>query len=302
MQFIDILIIIFLGFLAKKSGLVKEKDGEGLSRIVFNFTLPAMAIETFSAIKPDASLIYLAAASLALGLLSGLAGLFVFRGEPAGMKGMLLMPLLGVNIGLFAFPLVEAIWGKDIIKYFGVFDMGNSIIIFVLCYVVGAVFASGKDSGKGTVDVRDILRKVSRSVPLIVYILTMILRLLNLNYPKIILDVAGIIAKANMPLSLLVLGIFLSFSFEKRHVKKIAAVIGLKYAMGAAIGCILYFTVQVEPYYRYTLLVGAVLPTSLSIIPYAVEFGYDPKFVGAVSNLSILISIGVMWGLSLVLK
>lgn len=297
-DYLYVIAIIGLGFLAKKAGLVKEKDGEGLSRIVFNFTLPAVVIDSLSTISIDMSLIYLALIALMLGLVAGTLGLIFFRKEDSRTKGMMLMPLLGINIGLFAYPLVEAIWGKDIIKYFGVLDMGNSVIIFALCYIVGAVFSSKT----GGIDYRNILKKVSRSIPLIVYILTVLLRLANWNYPGFVLKVASIIAQANMPMSLLVLGIFLSFSFEKETLGKIFRVIGLKYAVGAVFGIILFSILPYEPYYRYTALVGVLLPTSLSIIPYAVEFEYDAKFIGAVSNISILISLVLMWGFSIFLK
>ena len=41
---------------------------------------------------------------------------------------MMIVP--GFNIGLFAYPLVEGIWGQEGIKYFGMFDMGNAFIVF----------------------------------------------------------------------------------------------------------------------------------------------------------------------------
>ena len=297
-DYLFVIVIIGLGFIAKKAGLVKIKDGEGLARIVLNFTLPAVVIDAFSTIVIDMSFIYLSLIALLLGVITGTLGLLLLRKEDYQTKGMLLMPLLGVNVGLFAYPLVEAIWGKDIIKYFGVFDMGNSIVIFVLCYIVGAIFSSKT----GNIDYRNILKKVSRSIPLIVYILTMLLRLVHWNYPSFVLKVAAVIAQANMPLSLLVLGIFLSFSFNKKTLGKIFRVIGLKYSVGAVCGIILFLTLPYEPYYRYTALVGVLLPTSLSIIPFAVEFDYDAKFIGTVSNISILLSLVLMWVFSVLLK
>lgn len=297
-NFILVIIVILIGFIAKQSGLIKEKDGEGLSRVVFNFTLPAVIIDTFSTIQLDFSLIYLALISLLVGIALGILGFLIFRRETPRMKGMLLMPLMGFNIGLFAYPLVEAIWGKDIIKYFGIFDMGNSITVFILSYIVGAVFATGKEK----IEMKEILKRISRSIPLIVYTLTILLRLLHMNYPGFILKISGLMAQANMPLSLLVLGMFLSFSFEKQHMRKIYKILVLKYLIGMLIGFTLFYLLPFSPYYRYTILVGVLLPPSLSIIPYAVEFEYDAKFVGTISNICIVISIIFMWGFSLFLK
>ena len=48
----------------------------------------------------------------------------------------------GFNIRLFAYPLVEAIWGLEGLKYFGMFDMGNSIIVFGVCYIFTSVYSA----------------------------------------------------------------------------------------------------------------------------------------------------------------
>ncbi len=54
---------------------------------------------------------------------------------------MLTMMIPGFNIGMFAYPLVEGIWGKEGLKYFGMFDVGNAFVIFVLCYMIGSYYS-----------------------------------------------------------------------------------------------------------------------------------------------------------------
>ena len=50
-----------------------------------------------------------------------------------------------MNIGLFAYPLVEAIWPSKGMIYFGMVDIGGAIIMFGITYFVGSYFSEGSD-------------------------------------------------------------------------------------------------------------------------------------------------------------
>jgi predicted permease len=76
----------------------------------------------------------------------------------------------------------------------------------------------------------------------------------------------------------------------------------LRYGAGLAVGTLLYFTLPFEPLFRNTLLMGLLLPISMTNITYSVEFKLDKKLVGAMTNLSIIISFISIWILGLLLK
>ncbi|MFC0526032.1 AEC family transporter [Pontibacillus salicampi] len=292
-QFLYSILIIALGYVLKRSNLIQERDGEGLSRIVFNITLPSLLIITFHDITIDTSLILLIIIAIVYGVAQAVLGLIVFRDKSQRTKGMLSMMVPGFNIGLFAFPLVEAIWGQEGLKYFGMFDFGNALIVFGVVYVLGSYFADENERK----DLRDVMKKVSKSVPLLTYIIVCTMNFTNIPVPGAILEVAGTISVANMPLSLLLLGIYLNFSFAKGSFATIAKLLSLRYIVGLAVGVALFFLLPFEDMFKYTLLMALVLPISMSVLPYSVEFNYDQRFVGTVSNMTIVISFFLLWGL-----
>jgi len=130
------LVIIALGYLAKRFYVVKESDGDGLSRIVLNFTLPATVITVFSTIQIDKSLFLMPFMNIMYCILLASVAFIIFRKQPREEKGMLTMQFASFNIGLFAYPLIEATWGSNGLKYFGMFDMGNSLMTFGAAYVI----------------------------------------------------------------------------------------------------------------------------------------------------------------------
>ncbi|QHS21791.1 AEC family transporter [Virgibacillus sp. MSP4-1] len=290
-QFLYSIIIISLGYLLKRTNFIKERDGEGLSRIIFNLTLPALIIVSFHDVTLDASLILLVVIGLVYGLIMGAVGIFIFRKQEQKTKGMLTMMVPGFNIGLFAYPLVEGIWGSKGIQYFGMFDMGNAFIVFGLIYVIGAYYSDSSTP----LNIRTITRQMTQSLPFMTFIVTIFISLASIPLPKALVETANIISVANMPLSLLLLGIYLNFTFERGYLKLIMQYMAVRYLTGIVVGLALFILLPFNNMFKYTVLIGLILPSSMSALPYAVEFNYDRRFVGTVTNMTIIISFLLMW-------
>ncbi|MCE4047811.1 AEC family transporter [Bacillus sp. Au-Bac7] len=290
-QFIISFIIIALGYCLKKWQILKEKDGEAMARLIFNVTLPSLIIVTFHRITIDSSLMMLMVLGFVYGIIVAILGLFLFRKEERRDKGMLGMLIPGFNIGLFAYPLVQGIWGEAGLKYFGMFDIGNAIITFGVSYLIGSYYAK-----EGVVlNFKHVAGKMGKSIPLMTYVVIFIINITGLPLPTAVIDISSVISQANMPLSLLLLGIYLNFSFKKSHWKGIGRVLGLRYGVGLLVGTLGFFLLPVDDMFRYTVLIGLILPMASSVLPYSVEFKYNQRFVGTAANLSILISFVLLW-------
>ena len=285
------MFIILLGYIVKRLNIITEKDGQSVEKVVFNITLPALIITTFSSIKIDYSLGLVSLINILYNFFMIALMFILFRKSSRTEKGMYSTILPSFNIGLFAFPIIDAIWGQASIKYLAMFDIGNAFIIFVVVYLL----ASYLSTNESKIEFKSIFKKLTSSVPLMVYLISIILNISGVKLPSFIIDVSGIIAKANMPLSLLVLGIYLSFNFEKYYFKNMLKVLAIRYITGLTVGIILFFILPFEPMLRYTLLIGLILPISLTAIPYSVQFNYNSKFVGTTANLTNVISFVIMW-------
>lgn len=290
-QFLFSISIIALGYILKRFDIIREREGEGMTRIVLNVTLPCLIIVSFSDMVIQPSLLFLSLVAVIYGVFIALVGLFVFRGNQRQTKGMMTMVLPGFNIGLFAFPLVEGIWGTEGLKYFGMFDVGNSLVVFGVSYIIATYFAAGDVKP----DYRQVGKKISKSIPLLTYVGVMMLTLFNLRLPEYVLDVSGIISQANMPLSLLVLGIYLNFQFDKSNLKLVGKYLAYRYGIGLAVGLGFFWLLPMGEMVRYTLLVGLLLPITTTTLAYSVEFGYNTRLIGTLSNMTMIISFILLW-------
>ena len=284
-------IIILLGFILKKIGLLKETDGSAISRLIFNLTLPALIIVSFHDLVFEPSLMILVLAGFVFGLVLAAVGIFVFNKEPNKAKGVLIMIVPGMNIGLFAYPLVEGIWGTEGIKYFGMLDAGNAFIVFGLTYLLGSYYIDRDEP----IQFGTAIKKLTNSVPLMVYLFIFIIKFLQIQIPTLVVESASVISNANMPLSLLLLGLYLNFNFDRRYLKRLIKVMITRYGTSLIIGLLIFFFLPVSDMIRMTLLIGLSLPLPLTVIPYSEEFNYDSRFVVMVTNVTILFSFLVIW-------
>lgn len=293
-EFLYIIIIIVFGYLLKRLNILQEKDGEVISKIIFKITLPALVLVTFDSVKIETSLILLPIIVLVFGIMTACLGLFVFKNEERELKGSLLMLSSGFNVGLFAFPLVYAIWGINGLTYFSMFDVGSSFVVFGICFIFASYF-----SEEGLrLNPMEILKKLGKSIPLMTYIIASILNLSHIQLPDILINVASKISGANMPLSLLLLGLFLNFKFDKQFIKPMVKFLAFRYGLGLIVGLVLYFILPFDIMFRYTILIGLLLPVAASALTFAVEFKYSTnstRFIATMSNITILVSIVILY-------
>ena len=289
-QFLISVLVILLGYLAKRTRFLTEKEGESIAQIIFNITLPALVINVFSSLPLSPKLILLPVLGFSVGCILCVGVLLIFKNSPRPVKGLMAMSLPGLNIGLFAYPLVEAIWGKEGLTNVAMYDLGNSYVVFLLCYFLGAYF-----SGETPISWRDLLRSMLRSLPVVTSLIALVINLSGLHLPEIVLHTTAVLAKANMPLTLLLLGMYLNFHFEKSQLNLIAKALLTKYGLGFALGAFLCWVMPYDDYFRHTLLLAGVLPLPTMVLTYAVVLGYDRKLSGAMLNATVILSIIFSW-------
>lgn len=290
LKFMYIILIILLGYVLKRLHILEEKDGEVISKIIFKITLPALVLVTFDSVKIEVSLMLIPVLVIIYGILITILGILLFKNEEKELKGTFLMLASGFNVGLFAFPLVFVIWGMNGITYFSMFDIGTSVITFGIAYLLGSYFSNEGLQLKP----KEIVKKLGKSIPLMTYLLAAILNFSHIKLPDIIIHLADTLSQANTPLSLLLLGIYLNFTFEKDLLRPVAKFISFRYGFGLLMGIVLFIILPFDEMFRYTLVIGFLLPAAASSLTFAIEFKYSDhakRLMATISNISILVSI-----------
>lgn len=293
-EFLFIIAIIAFGYFLKRVNVLQEKDGEVIATLIFKVTLPALVLVTFDSVQIETSLILIPILVIGYGFVISALGLIFFKNEENELKGSFLMLASSFNVGLFAFPIVHMIWGTMGLTYFSMFDVGTSFITFALAYILGSYFSKGGLSLKPM----EILKTLGKSIPLMTYLIAVTLNLLQIKLPSGVIEVASILSEANIPLSLLLLGIYMSFKLDKRLLRPISKFILFRYSFGLLLGLGLFFLLPYDDMFRYTIFIGFLLPAAAVVIPFAVEFNYSNdsiRIIASVTNISIFIGIFILF-------
>lgn len=292
-QFIIIILLIALGYLLKRINFIKSADSQVLSTLVLNVTLPSLVIVNLNSANLDLSFSILPIMMLIYGILAKVIIVALFRKYDNHVKGSVGMMAASLNIGLFAYPLVETIWPENGMIYFGMADIGGAIIMFGVTYFVGSCYSEGSDQ----FNFKFLGKKLISSVPLVTYIVMFILNMANIHLPKASIDFFTIISKANMPLSMILLGIMLSFRIEKQFLPIAVKYLIVHYGLGCIAGLLVHFFLPTsDDMIKTTLLITWLLPVGVAIIPYSIQFKYKTlPLVGMVTNISIVISIIIIY-------
>lgn len=292
-QFVMIILLIALGYFLKRINYLKATDSQVLSTLVLNVTLPSLVIVNLNSADLNMSFSILPIMMIVYGIVAKIIVIWFFRKYSNQMRGSVGMMTGSMNIGLFAYPLVNAIWPEKGMVYFGMADIGGAMIMFGLTYFVGSYFSEGGDQ----FNFKFLGKKLIQSVPLVTYIVMFTLNMSNIHIWKPAIDFFSILSKGNMPLSMILLGVMLSFSIDREYLPVTIKYLCLHYGLAIVAGTLVHFFLPVsDPMIKTTLLITWLLPVGVAIIPYSIQFKYKTlPFVGMVTNLTIIISIVILY-------
>lgn len=290
-------LVISTGFLLKKFNIISEKEGKIISKFMLHTTFPALMFVSSASIKFNSNLLAIPVVCFLTGLLMILTGWFVFAKYPSKLRGVLMLGFGATNVGFFGFPLVEGLFGKEALIYLVMYDIGNTALGFGLAYPIGKYFA---DETSTKIDWSAILKKVFTLPPLLGMLFGLAVNIFNIELPEIFFVFMNFLAKGNAPIGLLLLGIYLSFNLDKKQIFGISKVLIIRYSFGLIVLLALYYFLP-NSNYKSVVMICALLPLGIMIIPFSDELNYDSRIAGTLANTSLLISFILIWLLMAVL-
>jgi len=300
--FICALVIISFGYFLKYKSIITEKEGKVISKLLMHTTFPALIIVTMMRVHIEAKLLLLPVLSFCFSIFSMLTAAWIFKRQGSKLRALLIMGSGGFNLGLFAYPLIEGIWGPAGMVYAAMFDLGNSLAIFGLVYGTGVFLSDKKDGVTVKENIKNAFLKIITLVPLQALLIGMIINLSHFELPTIVVEILDILARGNKVIALLIMGIYLNMPLNSETFQQVSKVLAIRYFWGLTLGFLCFYFLPFEPLYRHVLLIVLIIPVGMALLPFSDELAYDTKIAGMLVNISMLISFALMWALVLGLK
>ena len=213
---VSIIVMILIGVLSKKIGLLKEKDVETLNNIVINIALPCMIFNALYtadvSLLPKLSIltVYILITSLIVGILT--YSLLHFLGwERKKIWSLVTVVVLG-NTGFLGYPITHGIFGNEGMIRAVFCDISTSILFILLSFILILIF-----DGELKVEIKKILT----FLPLWAVVLGILFNIYSIPITPVGSTVVGYLAGATIPLIMISLGLSLKLEGLKYHFKEV---------------------------------------------------------------------------------
>ncbi|MFN3769275.1 MAG: AEC family transporter [Ectopseudomonas guguanensis] len=202
-----IFILIGLGFLSARIGLVNREQARGMGVFVIHFALPALVFKALAERSLDEVLNwpYLAAYALASLSLFGFGLLLTlrWRRQSLSSSAILAMGMSVSNSGFIGYPIAVMVIGPTAGLAMALGMLVENLLMVPLAL---ALAEAGQQQGRGLTVLRETVRRLLRNPLIIAIVLGLAMSLSGLRLPLVPARVVEMLAAASAPVALFVIG------------------------------------------------------------------------------------------------
>lgn len=282
-QVLVLFILVAVGFLCGKKGLIDDVASKKLTDIVLYVVTPCVMLSAFQrefSVELVGKIIIAAVCAALIHAGSILLANLIFRDKNESRKKVLRFSVIFSNCGFVSLPLQKAILGDEGWFYGSIF-----VAVFnIFLWTYGLVSMSG--------DRRQLsVKKLVFNPGIVGVAVALILFLCRINLPEILSLPVDYLAALNTPLPMLIIGYYLS----KANFKAAFTDAGIYIAMGVrmvlipliALGLMLLFRIDSTIIVAFTIAGSA--PTAATTTMFSAKYDRDVELsVGVVASTTVI--------------
>ena len=278
-QVIVLFLLIGVGTLAVKTGVLKLKHKQPLSNLLVNIVVPAMIVNSY---QMEFSLEILRNLLAAFGTVLTLA-------LPARRKNsrtaIFRFASIFSNAAYMGFPLISALFGSEGLLYASAYVTVFNVLLWTLGYSMVS----------GSSDPKAVVKSLAHTPAIYAVLVGLAIYLLQIPIPALLAQPISLLGAMNTPLSMLITGMLIAAGDLKsivcsRPIWKLAAVRML------VIPALCLGAFALLGLFRFGMAAQVVLlleccPAAAITSVFAVQFGHDEQFAAGCVVLTTLLSI-----------
>lgn len=278
-------VIMLVGFLARKKGVITPDITKGLSDVLVNITSPLMIFTSFQfAYSSDMlrSAGKVLAFSFCIHVFSLLLGMVIYNKYPKPIRTILRFTTIFSNCGFMGLPLLQGIYGK-----IGVFYSSIYIAVFnVLLWTVGVVIFTGQQRQTN-------IKRVLLNPNIIAVVLGLTTFLLSIKISGPLYSGLELIGGMTTPLSMLVIGSILAGVRIREMFSGFALYYGTFVRLLVIPGLTLLITdlYNLAPILQGVCVLSAAAPTASITAIFAEKHHGDSLFASRIIFFSTVLSL-----------
>ncbi len=283
-QVFILFILIAIGFVCGKTGLIGERGAKTLTDVVLYIATPCIMIKSFQDVKYDPALAVNLAITTVCAVLTMVASIFisrlVFRDKDMSRRKVLSFSVVFSNCAFMSLPLQNAVLGAKGVFYGSVYVAVFNIIV----WSYGIADMSGDGKGLN-------IRKILLNPGVIGVTIAVVLFFLRLSLPELLMQPINYLAALNTPLPMLVIGYYLSRTAFKKYLRDggIYLVMLLRLVLIPCVSMVVMRLCGVSGDILTACTIASSAPVAATTTMFATKFGRDIELsVGTVSFTTVV--------------
>lgn len=297
-QIIIIFVLIAVGFLAAKFGILREEGARQITDLLLIIVIPCVIIMAFQA-SFERSLIKNLLIAALLAALTHAAGILIskliFKSEAPDRRIMLAYSTIFYNAGFFSLPLLRALLGETGVLYGSVF-----VAVFNLfAWTYGIRLMNG---GNGASKWKTFLNP-----GIISLLIALVLVLLNIRLPEIVQTTLRYITGLHTPLAMIIIGCQFYLMWRNFNLRDLAlwkTVLARNILVPLLMLALIFYLAQDKTLF-FASVITASAPTATNTILFATKYRQDVNTAVQtviLTTLLTIISIPLIMALAMLLK
>lgn len=288
-QMMVLFLIMIVGFLCRRKGLLNDESSRKLSGIVVNVANPALILS--SGINQESSVQGKELVQTMLLALGMYAGLLLFAWiltralrTPEKERGIYQVMTVFSNIGFMGFPVIAAVYGKEALLYASLFLIPYNVLI----YTYGIRVMKGKDEETTGIQWGKIF-----NIGVIACIASMVIYVLRIPMPVFIEDAADMLGSLTAPLSMMIIGdSFAGMNLKKLFLdKRLLVFSGIKLLLVPIVCTLLLGKVLENPMLVGVCMIMLATPVGSMTAMLAQQYGADSELTTRGVALTTILSV-----------
>ncbi len=297
-QIFIIFILIGVGFLAAKFGILREDGARQITDLLLIIVIPCVIIMAFQS-SFERSLIKNLLIAALLAALTHTAGILisklVFRNEAPERKLMLVYSTVFYNAGFFSLPLLRALLGETGVLYGSVF-----VAVFNLfAWTYGIRLMNGENGASKW--------KTFLNPGIISLLIALALVLFNIRLPDVVQTTLRYITGLHTPLAMIIIGCQFYLMWRNFNLRDLAlwkTVLARNILIPLIMLALIFYLAQDKTLF-FASVITASAPTATNTILFATKYRQDVNTAVQtviLTTLLTIISIPLIMALAMLLK
>jgi predicted permease len=282
------LLLFALGILLKRIKILKQEDGQALSRLLMNIIIPTTVFGAISSvqIKPEFLLLPIVAIiinTLLLLAAYGLATLFNLQTRTRNAF-LIAFPTLEGTIG---YAVMMAAYGLNGLSVIISYDLGNAIFLFSVVSFLASALAP--QCGGERFDIFAALKRFVATPIVWAFALGILTNMFHIQIPPMITQLRTDISQSFLFIVMLLLAA--EFELTRMPFTLSALTIYLKTGIGIVLGVLISSIFGFGGIERIGIVVAASLPPSLLSVVFAKDNDLDASFLASLCSIALPVGI-----------